>query len=505
VKIGIRLTIALAVPVAALVALFGLLQERANRVRFQAEMLREGRTIARTVQLALQYALRDSQLQDVQQLADEITGYERVLGLRLLHPDGSPRYESASLRKYPAVPPRTLAEVLRTHRMAEIHLRFDRGPVVAYVVPLFGPSGSVLGVAEVLQLESFIEDEIRASRKEIAAYSAAMIAAAAAILFLIARVGVERPIEELVRSFREVGRGEPSSPLTVHRGDEFGRLAEAYNAMCARLDETRKSLLAEQEERRRMEASLREAERMASIGRFAAGLAHEIGTPLNVISGRAEALLRKGGVGEPGERHLRVITMQIERIARIVRGMLDFARPRELCLVSTAPHEMLSKVLELMEPRFEQAGIRLETRVPAELPRIAADGDQLHEVFLNLATNAADAMPAGGVLGVTAERVERRRPEGGGESLPFLAVTFEDSGCGIRPEHVGRVFDPFFTTKEVGHGTGLGLSVSYAIVREHGGWIEVESEVGRGTRATVFIPLRPERVAPASPAAAPIS
>jgi signal transduction histidine kinase len=261
--------------------------------------------------------------------------------------------------------------------------------------------------------------------------------------------------------------------------------------MCERLDAMRRKLLEEQEERRRMEEDLREAEHLASIGRFSAALAHEIGTPLNVISGRAELLLRRGVGGEAGQRNLGIIATQIDRITRIVRGMLDFARARELRLAPTRLGDVMSRVTELMEHRFQESGIELEMRWLEELPPIPADADQLHEVFLNLAMNAADAMPEGGTLTIAARRVEQRLPGHEGDTGPLLAVTFEDTGQGIRPEHLDRIFDPFFTTKEVGQGTGLGLSVSYGIVKEHGGWIEVESAVGRGTRVTVYLPLAP--------------
>ena len=159
-----------------------------------------------------------------------------------------------------------------------------------------------------------------------------------------------------------------------------------------------------------MEENLRETERLASIGRFSAALAHEIGTPLNVISGRAELLLRRGVGGEAGERNLGIIASQIDRITRIVRGMLDFARVRELRLAPTHLADVMARVAELMEHRFQQSSIELKMRWPDELPPIPADADQLQEVFLNLAMNAADAMPEGGTLSIHARRVERRLP-----------------------------------------------------------------------------------------------
>ncbi len=319
----------------------------------------------------------------------------------------------------------------------------------------------------------------------------ALAASGALAAFLLARARVSRAVRELVASARQVGAGDLRKRVPVRGRGGLARLALEFNAMCERLEQTQRSLLEEQEERRRVEARLREAEHLASIGRLAAGLAHEIGTPLNVISGRTESLLRRGGGDESASRSLRIIGSQIERIARTVRAMLDFARAHEPRLALSDVTELIRDVLDLVEQRFEQARVRVTTSIAPDLPAVAVDADQIQEVFLNLALNAADAMPAGGELRIAVERVSRRRPEREEPSRPFVAVAFEDTGTGVAAENLGRVFDPFFTTKEIGVGTGLGLSIAYGIVSEHGGWIELESAPGRGARATVFLPLEP--------------
>jgi two-component system, NtrC family, sensor kinase len=254
-----------------------------------------------------------------------------------------------------------------------------------------------------------------------------------------------------------------------------------FNGMAERIEAAQEQIVREQEERRRMEAGLRNAERLASLGRLAAGLAHEIGSPLNVISGRAETLQRWVPGQEPAQKSLRIIAEQIDRIARIVRGMLDFARGRESRLQPTDITAEIRKVLDLLEYRLDEAGVRVACDLPATLPLVVADGDQLNQVFLNLVTNALDAMPQGGTLTI-AVRTDDKAPDG-------LVISFEDTGTGILPEDIDRIFDPFFTTKEVGHGTGLGLSVSYGIVREHGGSIEAASPPGGGARFTVRLPV----------------
>jgi signal transduction histidine kinase len=254
-------------------------------------------------------------------------------------------------------------------------------------------------------------------------------------------------------------------------------------------------LIQHEEERRRIEISLRNAERLASVGRLAAGLAHEIGTPLNVIVGRAESLRKKLQGNEPAERNLQIITGQIERIATTVKGMLDYSRSREVRLSPTALTDVLGKVIEFLEDRFLNTSIRVETDFKRTCPLVHADADRLYEVFLNLAVNAIDAMPSGGTLSVKVGAEIRPHAERPGPERPFAVVSFEDQGFGIAPGDLERIFDPFFTTKEVGKGTGLGLSISYGIVREHGGWIQVRSTVGTGTAITVFLPVESQEAA----------
>jgi len=501
-SIGTRLAICLAVPLVLVMALFGYIDQRNSGALLEDELAREGRAMARMVQIAMEDALRDRQIEDVRALVDQVTGYERVLGVRIFDPTGRVIYQPVDLAAYPPADGNALRAALRQGTPSEIRGRLDQQPVLSFIVPLQDSKGAIVGALQLMQLESYVEEDARASRHEIYTLTLLMILVTTVIVFWAIRVSVARPVAELVKSFREVGSGELRSRVPVRRRDEFGRLAQEFNGMIEKLETSQRSLLAEQEERRRMESRLRHAERLASVGRLAAGLAHEIGTPLNVIGGRAERLMRSLPDYEPAARSLRVISAQIDRIARIVRDMLDFARMREPRLTKTEVAPIVGKVLEFMGHRFEEGRVRVDASMPDGPATVAADPDQLHQVFLNLCTNALDAMPDGGTLHVASARVEKRPPEGKGESLPCVAVTFEDTGTGIAPENLDHVFDPFFTTKGIGRGTGLGLSVSYGIVREHGGWIDVESEPGRGTRLTVYLPeSRPARAAGARQAA----
>lgn len=240
-------------------------------------------------------------------------------------------------------------------------------------------------------------------------------------------------------------------------------------------------------EARDAQRRLLQAEKQSAIGRLAAGLAHEIGTPLNVISGRAELLLEEfGGTSPRATQALNVIVTQIERITGLVGQLLDFAREHTPARGLIPLDEVVGAVLELLERSLEKAGIEIRAHLPASLPRVRADKNQMQQVFLNLLMNSIDAVvldpdrsaKGRGHILVAAEAVSRT----------VVRVRVEDDGLGIEPAHLDKVFDPFFSTKPVGTGTGLGLAVVYGIVTEHGGTIDIQSRWTRGTTVTFTLP-----------------
>jgi len=209
-----------------------------------------------------------------------------------------------------------------------------------------------------------------------------------------------------------------------------------------------------------------------------AGLAHEIGTPMGVIRGHAEAL-ESAVQGERAQWRLRTILDQIDRISSIIRSLLNIARPREAIYLPVAPAEILDSALAFLSERLGRRGILVE-RAYAQVPTVEGDRDKLQQLFLNLFLNACDAMPEGGRLRVSIEPMGAER----------IAIRVADDGVGIPPQDLENLFTPFFTTKPAGRGSGLGLVVAHGIVSDHRGRIEVQSEVGRGTEFRIELPVR---------------
>jgi signal transduction histidine kinase len=233
-----------------------------------------------------------------------------------------------------------------------------------------------------------------------------------------------------------------------------------------------------------LERELRHRDRLVLIGRISANVAHEMGTPLNVIDGRAAQLLqRPDSPVEMRQRNLTIIREQSRRIAQVVRQLLDLARTNGISRKPVDLSQVFSDVRELIEVEADRQRVIIE--IVAETPVcVEGDKDMLRQVFLNLCLNAIQAMPYGGRLHLECDLDGPTK-----NNREFIVASVSDSGGGIAPEHLTQIFDPFFTTKDVGQGTGLGLAVSRRIVEDHGGWITAANNtVEKGAVFTIFLP-----------------
>lgn len=243
------------------------------------------------------------------------------------------------------------------------------------------------------------------------------------------------------------------------------------------------------------------SEKLAGIGRLAAGVCHEILNPLNIISGHAQALLMERGDDIFLKEDLNSIMEEIGRIEKIISGLLKFSRKGDVELKFVSINEELESVLLIVEKDMRLGNIRIVRKYDHNLPKTLLDPDRMRQVFLNIINNARYAMPDGGILTITTtpvrkDRRKRRRNEppanlssAKDQGIPFLRIMFADTGMGIKKEYMDKLFDPFFTTKPEDKGTGLGLSVCYTIVEKHSGSLEVESEYGHGATFIIDLPF----------------
>ena len=307
---------------------------------------------------------------------------------------------------------------------------------------------------------------------------------------------LSRPIRELQNLVKRFSAGEKDVQIAVTTRDEIGDLAGEFNTMTGKLNQREAEIrelnselerkvserTAELEEKNKLLIKAKEdlvrAEKLAAVGELAAGVAHEINNPMAIIRGNAELLQMAIPATSPCREEADIIARQVGRVERIVASLLQFARRERRYLEKTNINRLLDEILGQVGHQVPLAGITVRKEFAPELAQVNGDDDQLRQVFTNLILNAVQAMPKGGTLTVATE-----------EDIPaeLCVVTVSDSGIGIAPDNLQQIFNPFFTTKAT--GTGLGLSVSYGIVKDHGGSITVWSEEEKGTTFRVSFPL----------------
>jgi signal transduction histidine kinase len=300
---------------------------------------------------------------------------------------------------------------------------------------------------------------------------------------------VRRPIQALVAHAERVGQGDFALVTLPRTQDEIATLSDEMNRMCERLKDARDRTQRETREREAVLAQLRHADRLKTVGTLASGIAHELGTPINVVEGHAQLARESEGVSTEVHSHLDVITRQCKRMATIIRQLLDVSRRGGSKAQSCNLPAVVKETMSMLQPLAKKAQVDLVVKGNGLLDTEFKAGigpSELQQVLLNVVINSVHASPSGGSVEVELRRGSSEGDDPGTE-LGFLEV--RDSGTGMDAETVDHIFEPFFTTKKEGDGTGLGLSVAYGIVRDADGKIDVKSEPGRGSTFIITLPL----------------
>ncbi len=441
----------------------------------------EANLIAAVADRALANAMEEGEREVVRAILRRIGEHAQVAGIRIVDPRGVVLQSNQSEEVGRSLP---TAEWPTAGAPPQPLWDYRERRVSVFRPILNGPScgrchaqdRATLGFLSVRVSFPMLESEMTRQWTTMILSGVAGLIAAGGLIWLFFTLVVGRRIDALAQAMSRVEAGDLAARAADDDRDELGRLGESFNAMVAHLADARRQL----EDRHAEE--IRRAENLASLGKMAAGIAHEINNPIAGMQNCVRTLLK--GARDEGQRvqYLRMLQEGLGRIGRIVGQLLNFAREARPRPARTEIPPLLRRCLALLEHELMTRRITCDLKVDGGLPVPLADPHQLEQVFLNVLMNAVEAMPEGGTLTISAGVRQR-------EGSPFVEVRVADTGVGIPPEHLPRIFDPFFTTKEVGRGTGLGLSVSYGIVRSHGGFIDVESAVGKGTAVAVALPV----------------
>jgi two-component system, NtrC family, sensor kinase len=480
----LRLILVLMIPPVLVVGVYGLIRVRTGRAELLAETERTVILIAKAIQASVERGLRDPRASDLDgMLAEIVKDQDQIDRIRIFDRARHPLLVSNRLPIGDDVPTEVLRRVEETGQPEGISSGRGKEQLFAYVLPIRAAGGGIVGTMEVAHRVSPIEERVRNATWDIAVRLSLLVISMTLLTGLVLRREVLRPLSRLMEGITNLGRGESAKPLPVERRDELGRVAEAFNAMASQLQAARQDLLRETEHTLDLEQQLRHSATLAVAGRLATGLAHEIGTPLNIISGRAEFILKSLPPGDERHEELNVIVGQIDRISAMIRSLLDTVRPVKPDIRPIALKDVVDRLLLLLEHTARRHGVTLDVSILGDLPAVRADRNQLQQVLINILMNAFEAARPAGRVRVLARPALRGLRAG-------VEIAVQDSGPGIPAAILPRIFEPFFSTKPPGEGTGLGLPICRDILKGLGGEITVQSE--RGAGATFFVWLAQE-------------
>jgi len=337
--------------------------------------------------------------------------------------------------------------------------------------PIRNIKDKVIGILYVGILEEKFVDMRRRTLLTFLMITFAGILVAFAISNILAN-SVTKPIRSLVSAALKLAKGDLSHRVKCRTGDAIGELGKAFNSMADSIKERDERL------KEYVEQEIMKSERLAMVGQLAAGVAHEINNPLGSILIYSHLLLEDLEEKDSRRENLEKIVNQATRCKDIVKGLLDFSRQTEPEMKLSDINKIVNEVLSLVERQAMFHNIKITKRLSESLPSVTIDDAQIQQVFINIVLNAAEAMERQGELIIETSSDGK-----------FIKAKFTDTGCGISEENIEKLFEPFFSTKTKGHRIGLGLSISYGIVKKHNGEIIVESEVGKGSTFTIRLPM----------------
>jgi two-component system, NtrC family, sensor kinase len=481
-KLARKLTLALVFGVFLVLALSAYVQIRREAKTFENDVQRDHHAMGRALAAAITGVWRTEGPARALRLVEDANERERQVDLRWVWLD-----EQADDAHRPQLAPELLVPVSRGQSVVHRLPREDADVLVTCVpVPVTGDRVGALELSESLA-------GARRTTHSMILNTAVTTAALTLVCGLLATslgVGlVGRPMRTLIDQARRIGAGDLSRRLSLRQEDEIGELGREMDAMCDRLAAANGKLESEAAARLAALQQLRHAERLATVGKLASGIAHELGAPLQIVAGRARMLVDRDVTGDEVPANGQIILEQSQRMTQIIRQLLDFARRRSAEKQETPLRSVIHSTFMMLRPLAEKQGVAMVQEGDTPELIVHADADQLQQALTNVVVNAIQAMPSGGTLtvGVREERASPPADQGGAEG-PYVALSVRDEGQGMPADVLEHIFEPFFTTKPVGEGTGLGLSVAYGIIKEHGGWIHVDSRVGSGSRFTMVLP-----------------
>lgn len=484
-KLAAKLAAVLLLGTIILLTIDGYVSVQRETALFESNMRRDSLLLGRAMKGLVAHSWKTDGADRAQQLLEDANTEEDRVSIRWVWLDCTPESDSQFCPHVPSTKLDPVQRGMETSLVYQDHNGRDR--LYTYVPVAVDSQRD--GAIELSESMTELVEHSRNSLLQTLLLIGALLLGSGVLAAALGIWLVGRPLRLLVEKTRRVGEGDLGGPLHLHGHDEITEVAESLNEMCQQLERSHEQIRSETAARIAALQELRHADRLKTVGRLASGMAHELGTPLNVVSARG-ALIADGSLSaeeivESGE----IIKTQSDRIATIVRQLLDFARRNEPHRTAVDLRQLARQTIKLLESYAAKRNASLSLSIGDHDAVSRVDAAQIQQVLTNLIVNAVQAMPSGGQVEVSLERKLASSPQGhDAYEGECLCLSVRDEGTGISKKNMDLLFEPFFTTKDVGKGTGLGLSIAYGIVREHVGWIDVSSEPGTGSCFTVYLP-----------------
>jgi signal transduction histidine kinase len=468
---------------------YGLIQLLLEYKDLRSAAEHDFRLLCRAVQVSAEHFAREGHRQSIRTMLDTLESEDSARDVHIFDAEGRLTADSWGSSSTVELVRESVRQV-RSSRRPLVYFDGPRGlSHLVGVLPLRDEDGSSLGIVAVVRPLDELRRDLASETIQTGASILTLLAAIIGVIWVLVSIHVRRPLVDLIGAMRAVRDGDLSGGVLVHRRDELGEVAAEFNSMVRDLEEARRQLIASADAREALEAGLLRVDKLVTVGQLSAGLAHEIGSPLQILGGRARALAARTDLPPEVVRSGRILAEQSDRIARIVEQLLAFARRKAVTMGEIDIRSAVRAIVDLIETEARRRGIQMVFECAEDaLPRVVADADGVQQVALNLLSNALQATPRGGRVRLAMASSSFKLEQGSREQ-PSVSFVVEDTGGGIPDEARRRIFEPFFTTWTESGGTGLGLAVVKSIVDEHGGTILVSSERGSGTRFTVHFPV----------------
>ena len=475
-----RLTLRLALvcyvilPLIVAIGALGTLLLKTYGQRVENQMKEDVQLIARALEAPIQRALERHRNGSLHSALESAIGINRVYGAYVYGPQGE---MIASVGAANTRPDRRKLSTLAGENAPQDDFEQISGRnVYSYFVPLTTSGQRSLGLLHVTRRERDIRASVAGLRRQVAGLSALAVLFVAAMVLVGHRGAIGRHLKALQDSMRRIERGDVMHRAHLSGPHEVVELSHALNKMLDALERAEQEIEERRETEYDLQEKLRHAEKLAAIGTLSAGVAHELGTPLSVVEGRAHRMLRSEQLPNDAAQAFSEIRSEVRRMERIITQLLDFGRKSSPRRTPTQPELVAHAAVRSLESPAREKDVQLEVRSEPSSTPVLMDCARLEQALTNLIHNAVDAA-AGGIVRVTTRQVH-------GE----IQYVVDDSGPGISVKDAQHIFDPFYTTKPVGEGTGLGLAVVHGIAEEHGGRIDVERSDLGGARFILRIP-----------------